>query len=100
MAKRNRYYEDEKITYKFTGKSYKKALRYCVPYRKILISLIVLMLLFSFVSMLPPKITQYIIDGVILGDGMFGMGRIGFAIVLISIYAFAMFSNAIFTYFQ
>lgn len=41
---RNRYYEDEKTSYKFNASSVKKALKYCIPYKKILISMSALML--------------------------------------------------------
>lgn len=100
MAKRNRYYEDEKINHKFSGKSALKALRFCVPYRKILITMVVLVLIFSFVALLPPMINRYIVDDVLSGDGKFGLGVVETAIVLVAGYALASFSAALFTYFQ
>lgn len=72
MAK-NRYYEDEKSNYKFNASSLKKTLKYCVPYKKIIISMTVLMLVMSFVSLLPTMINAYIVDYVITEKGAFGL---------------------------
>ncbi len=99
MAK-NRYYEDETAVYKFNGKSVKKALKFCLPYRKVMITMIVLMLVMSFVSLLPTMINSYIVDYVITKNGAFGMDWLTLAVVLLSAYALAVISNAIFAYFR
>ena len=100
MAKKNRYYEDEKVTYKFNASSLKKTLKFCLPYRKIIISLVVLMLIFSFVSMLPTQLNGYIIDFVLTKKGALGLSPIKLAVLLVVGYALAVGSNAVFTYFQ
>ncbi|MBR7141529.1 MAG: hypothetical protein IKD03_05230, partial [Clostridia bacterium] len=70
---RNRYYEDEKQTYKFNKSSLKKAIKYAIPYKKTLIVVGVLMLIFSFVSLLPTLINTYIIDYVLSKTGIYGI---------------------------
>lgn len=97
---RNRYYEDEKAVYKFNGKSVKKALRFCVPYRKVIITMTILMLVMSFVSLLPTMINSYIVDYVISKTGAFGLDWITLAIVLLAAYALAVVGNAVFSYFR
>ncbi len=97
---RNRYYEDEKIAYKFNASSVKKTLRYCLPYRKTLIFMCIAMLVMSFVSMLPTMLNKYIIDDVITKTGAFGLSWFKLAVVLVAAYALAVISNAIFTYFR
>ncbi len=100
MAKRNRYYEDEKVSYKFNATSLKKTLKFCVPYRRIIFTLVILMLVFSFISMLPAQINGYIIDYVLSGKGALGLSAVKLAIILVSGYALAVVSNAVFSYFQ
>ncbi len=97
---RNRYYEDEKTVYKFSGKSVKKALKFCVPYRKIIITMTVMMLVMSFVSLLPTMINSYIVDYVIGKKGAFGLDWLTLAAVLVGAYALAVIGNAVFSYFR
>lgn len=97
---RNRYYEDEKTVYKFSGKSVKKALKFCVPYRKIIIIMTVMMLVMSFVSLLPTMINSYIVDYVIGKKGAFGLDWLTLAAVLVGAYALAVIGNAVFSYFR
>ena len=97
---RNRYYEDETAVYKFNGKSVKKTLKFCLPYRKTMITMAVLMLVMSFVSLLPTMINSYIVDYVITKSGAFGMDWLTLAVVLLSAYALVVISNAIFSYFR
>ena len=97
---RNRYYEDEKAVYKFNGKSVKKALKFCLPYRKTIIAMTVLMLVMSFVSLLPTMINSYIVDYVISKTGAFGLDWVALAAVLLSAYALAVIGNAVFSYFR
>jgi hypothetical protein len=97
---RNRYYEDEKTSYKFNASSVKKALKYCIPYKKILISMSVLMLVMSFVSLLPPMINTYIVDYVLSKKGLFGLDWLTLALILVGAYALAVISTTIFSYFR
>ena len=97
---RNRYYEDEKTNYKFNSSSIKKALKYCIPYKKILISMSALMLVMSFVSLLPPMINTYIVDYVLSKKGLFGLDWLTLALILVGAYALAVISTTVFSYFR
>ena len=100
MAKRNRYFEDEAVSYKVNGSTLKKILKFCVPYRKILAIMVVLVLLFSFIALLPPMINRYIVDDVLSRKGILSLGVVESAILLLGLYALAVLSSAIFSYFQ
>ena len=97
---RNRYYEDEKVTYKFSAKSVKKTLKYCIPYKKILLSMSVLMVIMSFVSLLPPMINTYIVDYVLSKKGALGIDRFTLALLLVGAYALVVISTTVFSYFR
>lgn len=97
---RNRYYEDEKVTYKFSAKSVKKTLKYCIPYKKILLSMSVLMVIMSFVSLLPPMINTYIVDYVLSQKGALGIDWFTLALLLVGAYALVVISTTVFSYFR
>lgn len=97
---RNRYYEDEKVTYKFSAKSVKKTLKYCIPYKKILLSMSVLMVIMSFVSLLPPMINTYIVDYVLSQKGALGIDWFTLALLLVGAYALVVISTIVFSYFR
>ena len=97
---RNRYYEDEKQTYKFNKSSLKKAIKYAIPYKKTLIVVGVLMVIFSFVSLLPTLINTYIIDYVLSKTGIYGIDYLTLAVILVAGYALAVISTAVFNYFR
>ena len=97
---RNRYYEDEKQTYKFNKSSLKKAIKYAIPYKKTLIVVGVLMVIFSFVSLLPTLINTYIIDYVLSKTGIYGIDYLTLAVILVAGYALAVISTAVFNYFK
>lgn len=97
---RNRYYEDEKVTYKFSAKSVKKTLKYCIPYKKVLLSMSVLMVIMSFVSLLPPMINTYIVDYVLSKKGALGIDWFTLALLLVGAYALVVISTTVFSYFR
>ena len=97
---RNRYYEDEKVTYKFSAKSVKKTLKYCIPYKKVLLSMSVLMVIMSFVSLLPPMINTYIVDYVLSKKGALGIDWFTLALLLVGAYALVVISTIVFSYFR
>lgn len=70
---RNRYFEDEKLEYKFNGKALGKILTFIKPYRRTIIIMIVVMLVMGFVSLVPPIINRYIIDYVLKKESFLGM---------------------------
>jgi ATP-binding cassette subfamily B protein len=103
MAKRNRYYEDEK-TRKIDKKAIRRALRFAIPYKKLIIKIFIAMFIMSFISMLPTRILAIIVDNVITAKGMdiFGVkfDWIALTFMMVGAYAIAEGSNAVFSYFR
>lgn len=81
--KRNRYFEDEALTYKFSGSSLKKTWKFIRPHRKVLLIMVGIMLAVSFIALIPPTLNRYIIDYVITKEGMWGLDWLQTATVLI-----------------
>ncbi len=103
MAKRNRYFEDEK-TRKIDKKAIKRALRFAIPYKKLILQIFIAMIIMSFIALLPTRIISYIVDYVLTSTGteIFGIhiDWVTLAIMLIGCYALAEGSNAVFSYFR
>ncbi len=98
---RNRYFEDEQLTYEFSSSSLKKTLKYAVPYKKLLLVLVPVMLIMSFVALIPPMIVRYLVDNVInTKDGMFGLAWVQTAVILLAFLAAVFVSDIIYTYFR
>ncbi|MCL1945316.1 MAG: ABC transporter ATP-binding protein/permease [Firmicutes bacterium] len=83
MAKKNTFFEDEELVSKFDGQMLKKTLRYSVPYRRIVVWMLVGMLVVGFLSLLPAMLNRYIQDYIILQQGMWGLSWQGFLVVLL-----------------
>ena len=86
MARRNTIFEDEKIEKQIDIHQLGKTLRYILPYKKVLVLVIGMMLIASVVSLLPPRMLQYIVDVVAVeGDYkqllVVGLGMIFLAII-------------------
>lgn len=96
---RNRYYEDEK-TKKLSKSQLRHALKFVIPYRKLLSVLFVLMILITFISMLPPMINGLIVDNVIPKKTVLGMDYKTLSVVLIAAYVLAVVTDTIFSYFR
>ena len=62
MAKRNTFFEDEKIEKKIDMKQLLRTLKYILPYKKILVLVSVMMLVAAVVSLLPPRLLKVIVD--------------------------------------
>jgi ATP-binding cassette subfamily B protein len=98
---RNRYFEDEQLTYKFSKVAFKKTLSFAKPYRKTIIIVFIFMALFSFIALAPPMINRYLIDYVIVNqDGFWGMNFIQAGLMLISTLVFIYSSDIIFMFFN
>ena len=65
MAKRNTYFHDEVIERKIDLKQLVKMLRYILPYKKIFLLVLGLMMFSSLVAMIPPLVLKRITDVVI-----------------------------------
>ena len=98
---RNRYYEDE-VTQKLNAGSIKRALRFMLPYRKMLVLMFLLMGVITFIAMLPPMINGYIVDDVLTQKGWeeFGLDWKQLCIVLIGTYVITVVTDTVFTYFR
>ena len=62
MAQRNTYYQNEVIERKIDIKQFKRILRYILPYKKIFIIVMVLMLVSAVTSMCTPLLLKRIIN--------------------------------------
>ena len=96
---RNRYYEDEK-TKKLSKSQLRHALKFVIPYRKLLSVLFVLMILITFISMLPPMINGLIVDNVIPKKTVLGIDYKTLSVVLIAAYVLAVVTDTVFSYFR
>ena len=65
MAKRNTYFQDEVVERKIDLKQLVKTLRYILPYKKVFLLMLGLMLFSSLVAMVPPLVLKRITDVVI-----------------------------------
>ena len=85
MARRNTIFEDEKIEKQIDIHQLGKTLRYILPYKKILILVIAMMLIASVVSLLPPRMLQYIVDVVAVEGDYKQLLLVGLGMVLLAI---------------
>lgn len=84
MAKRNTFFEDEKIEKKIDVKQLSRALRYILPYKKLLIIMSIMMLVAAVVSLLPPRLLKIIVDSVVINKDYRQLCLIGAGMVLLS----------------
>ena len=66
MAKRNTFYEDEKIEKKVDIRQLGRTIAYILPYRKLLALVSCMMLVAAVVSLLPPRLLKLIVDEVVV----------------------------------
>ncbi len=84
MAKRNTYFEDEKIERKVDLKQLGRTLKYILPYRRVLILVTSMMLVASVVSLLPPRILKRIVDVVVVNEDYRELALMGAAMALLA----------------
>ena len=68
MAKRNTYFEDEKIEKKIDLKQLRRTLAYILPYKRLLILVSSMMLVAAVVSLLPPRLLKLVVDEVVVNQ--------------------------------
>ena len=73
MAKRNTFNEDEELISSFNGAMLKKTLRFSVPYRKVVVWMLVGMVVVGFLTLLPAMLNKFILDSVITKEGAAGL---------------------------
>lgn len=84
MAKRNTFFEDEKIEKKIDIKQLGRTLKYILPYKKILILVSTMMLAASVVSLFPPRILKYLVDKVVVDKSYSQLILVGAALVFLA----------------
>ncbi|MCL2370748.1 MAG: ABC transporter ATP-binding protein/permease [Firmicutes bacterium] len=101
MSKRNRFFEDELIQSRFSRKMMGKALRYAVPYRRVILFIGVLMVVIGFTSLLPPMLNGILIDRVITTRA--GFGSLNFwtvAIICLGAWAAVIIFEVVYSFFR
>lgn len=84
MAKRNTFFEDEKIEKKIDMKQLLRTLKYIFPYKKILVLVSVMMLVAAVVSLLPPRLLKVIVDKTVVEKNYRELALVGGGLVLLS----------------
>lgn len=84
MAKRNTFFEDEKIEKKIDIKQLGRTLKYILPYKKLLFLMTCMMLVVSVVSLLPPRLLKQIVDVVVVNKDYRQLVLLGAGMVLLA----------------
>jgi len=100
IQKRNTYSQDEILETKFNGKMLKKAMKYSVPYLKILVTMAVCMLIVGFLVLIPATLNKYIVDFVLTKFGLGIFDWQGLLIVLLSVWVGIIVIDIVFTFFR
>lgn len=84
MAKRNTFFEDEKIEKKIDIKQLGRTMQYILPYKKLLILISCIMLIASVVSLYPPRLLKLIVDEVVVNQDYKQLALVGAGLVLLA----------------
>ena len=84
MAKRNTFYEDEKIEKKVDIRQLGRTIAYILPYRKLLALVSCMMLVAAVVSLLPPRLLKLIVDEVVVAKDYRQLALVGGGLVLLA----------------
>ena len=84
MAKRNTFFEDEKIEKKIDIKQLGRTVQYILPYKKILIMVTIMMLVASVVSLFPPRLLKIVVDEVVVNKDYKQLALVGGGLVLLA----------------
>ena len=84
MAKRNTFFEDEKIEKKIDIKQLGRTLKYILPYKKILFLVTCMMLIAAVVSLFPPRLLKLIVDEVVINKDYRQLALVGSGLVLLA----------------
>lgn len=84
MAKRNTFFEDEKIEKKIDIKQLGRTLKYILPYKKLLLLMTIMMLVASVVSLFPPRLLKLIVDDVVVNKDYKQLALLGGGLVLLA----------------
>lgn len=84
MAKRNTFFEDEKLEKKIDIKQLGRTLRYILPYKKLLALVSCMMLVASVVSLLPPRLLKLVVDEVVVNEDYKQLALVGVGLVFLA----------------
>lgn len=84
MAKRNTFFEDEKIEKKVDMRQMLRTLRYILPYKKLLALMSGMMLVAAVVSLLPPRLLKLIVDEVVVNQDYYQLALVGGGLALLA----------------
>ena len=84
MAKRNTFFEDEKIEKKIDIKQLGRTVAYILPYKKLLVMVSSMMLIAAVVSLLPPRLLKLIVDEVVVEKDYRELALVGAGLVLLA----------------
>ena len=84
MAKRNTFFEDEKIEKKIDIKQLGRTIKYILPYKKILLLVTCMMLAASIVSLFPPRLLKLIVDETVVNNDYRQLALVGAGLVLLA----------------
>ena len=84
MAKRNTYFEDEKIEKKIDLKQLRRTLAYILPYRRLLVLVSCMMLVAAVVSLLPPRLLKLVVDEVVANQDYRQLALVGGGLALLA----------------
>jgi len=84
MAKRNTFYEDEKIEKKVDMRQLLRTLAYILPYKRLLILVSCMMLVAAVVSLLPPRLLKLIVDEVVVEQDYRQLALVGGGLALLA----------------
>ncbi len=84
MAKRNTFFEDEKIEKKIDIKQLGRTLKYILPYKKLLFMVTCMMLIAAVVSLFPPRLLKLIVDEVVVNQDYGQLAVLGGGLVLLA----------------
>lgn len=84
MAKRNTFFQDEKIEKKIDIKQLGRTLKYILPYKKLLILVSCMMLVASVVSLFPPRVLKYLVDDVVANEDYRQLAIVGGTLVFLA----------------
>lgn len=85
MARRNTFFEDEKIEKKIDIKQLGRTLQYILPYKKLLVLLSCMMLIASVVSLFPPRLLKLLVDEVVVNKDYQQLALVGAGLALLAV---------------
>lgn len=84
MAKRNTFFEDEKLDKKIDIRQLGRTLRYILPYKKLLILMSSMLLVASVASLYPPRLLKLIVDEIVVDQDYKRLALVGGGLVLLA----------------